>query len=66
MIIRLDGVTFFNKGRAVKHVDRKKSKIFKGKEVLIEVDAGTGNGKAVLYSCDISKKYIDFNSFYTT
>jgi len=64
--IKLDGVLFFSKGRAASHIDRKKSKVFKDKEVLIELNAGLGAGKAVLYSCDISKRYITLNSYYTT
>jgi glutamate N-acetyltransferase/amino-acid N-acetyltransferase len=66
MAIKLDGVVFFSKGCAAPHADRKKSKVFKGKEVLVELDAGLGAGKAVLYSCDISKRYITLNSYYTT
>ena len=66
LVIRLDGVTFFSGGRAVKHVDRKKSKVFKGKSVRIEAELSAGSHEARVYSCDISKKYITLNSFYTT
>lgn len=64
--IKLDGKTFFSAGRSRAHVNRKKSAIFKGKEVKIEVDLGMGKAEAKVYSCDISKKYIAFNSYYTT
>ncbi len=66
LIIKLDGVTFFSKGKALKHVDRKKSKIFKRPKVKIDVDIAMGKGEAKVYSCDISKKYITLNSYYTT
>jgi len=66
MAIILDGVTFYKKGKVVKVVDRKKSKVFKGKDVKIEVDLCGGKDKAVAYTCDISKKYITLNSYYTT
>ncbi|NQT32686.1 MAG: bifunctional glutamate N-acetyltransferase/amino-acid acetyltransferase ArgJ [Candidatus Omnitrophica bacterium] len=66
MEIKLDGVTFFKVGRKAAFVDRKKSKVFKKKSVKIEVDLHAGKSEAVVYSCDISKKYITLNSYYTT
>ncbi|MBD3296116.1 MAG: bifunctional glutamate N-acetyltransferase/amino-acid acetyltransferase ArgJ [Candidatus Omnitrophica bacterium] len=66
MVIKLDGKVFFSKGCPVRQVDRKKSGVFKGKDVLIEVSMGMGNGEATVYTCDISKKYLTLNSFYTT
>lgn len=66
MVIKLDGKTFFRKGCPVRQVDRKKSKVFKGRNVLIEVSLGMGKGQATVYTCDISKKYLTLNSFYTT
>ncbi|MFH1836968.1 MAG: bifunctional glutamate N-acetyltransferase/amino-acid acetyltransferase ArgJ [Candidatus Omnitrophota bacterium] len=64
--IRLDGVTFFKNGKTVKRVNRKKSAVFKGKEVKIEVVLNRGKMEAKFFSCDISKKYITLNSYYTT
>ena len=64
--IKLDGKTFFANGKSKAHVNRKRSSIFKGKEVTVEVDLAMGKSEAKVYSCDISKKYIAFNSYYTT
>ena len=64
--ITLDGVVFFKNGRSVRHVDRKKTSIFKGKEAGIAVNFHMGKSEAVVYSCDISKKYVRLNSYYTT
>jgi glutamate N-acetyltransferase/amino-acid N-acetyltransferase len=64
--IALDGVTFFKNGKAQAHVNRKSSSVFKKKDVKIEVNVHSGKGKAIAYSCDISKKYITLNSYYTT
>ncbi|MBD3380402.1 MAG: bifunctional glutamate N-acetyltransferase/amino-acid acetyltransferase ArgJ [Candidatus Omnitrophica bacterium] len=64
--IKLDGTTFYRKGKAVVRTDRKKSRVFKGKKAGIEVSLGNGRGEARVYSCDISKKYITLNSYYTT
>lgn len=66
MEIALDGVTFFKSGKAIKHIDRKKSRVFKGKNVRIEVNLHAGKSEAVFFSCDISKKYVTLNSYYTT
>ncbi|MEA3490056.1 MAG: bifunctional glutamate N-acetyltransferase/amino-acid acetyltransferase ArgJ [Candidatus Omnitrophota bacterium] len=66
MEISLDGVIFYTGGKAVAHVNRKKTAVFKKKNVRILVDLHSGKEEAVFYSCDISKKYITLNSYYTT
>ena len=66
MTIKLDGVTYFRKGRTVASAKRVNTPVFKGKDVKIEVDLALGKGEAVFYSCDITTKYITLNSFYTT
>ena len=66
MEIALDGVTFFKNGKSVSHADRKTASIFKKKNARITVDLHSGKGKAVVYSCDISKKYITMNAHYST
>ncbi|MBU0682969.1 MAG: bifunctional glutamate N-acetyltransferase/amino-acid acetyltransferase ArgJ [Candidatus Omnitrophota bacterium] len=63
--IILDGVTLL-KNSNFYEVDRRTSSIFKSSDVLIEVNLHNGKKEAVVFSCDISKKYITFNSFYTT
>ncbi len=66
MDIKMDGVFFLKKGKACSGANRKDSPVFKGREVLIEINLNAGKGEAVFYSCDITKKYLAFNSFYTT
>ena len=66
MEIILDGVTFFKDGKVARQVDRKASSVFKKKNVRVEIDLHAGREKAVFYSCDISKKYITLNSYYST
>jgi glutamate N-acetyltransferase / amino-acid N-acetyltransferase len=66
MDIKLDGIVFLKAGKASRRINRKSTSVFKGSEVLIEVDLHSGKGKAVFYSCDITKKYITLNSYYTT
>ena len=38
----------------------------KGKEIQIEVDVGVGNGKATVWTCDLTHAYIDINGSYRT
>ncbi|MBU1784845.1 MAG: bifunctional glutamate N-acetyltransferase/amino-acid acetyltransferase ArgJ, partial [Candidatus Omnitrophica bacterium] len=59
----LDGVVFFSRGRAACPAAGKLKKVFKGKNVSIEVYLHRGDAEAVMYTCDISKKYITINSF---
>lgn len=66
MEIILDGVTFFKGGRFMAHVNRRKSSVFKKDEVNIKVNLHLGKKEAKKFSCDISKKYITLNSYYTT
>ena len=66
MDIKLDGATYLKGGKAKARVNRKATSVFKGKKALIEVNLNMGKGKADFYSCDISKKYITLNSYYTT
>ncbi len=66
MEVKLDSVTFFKNGTATPPDHSELARVFKAKEVLIEVDLHSGEGKASAYSCDITKKYLMFNSKYTT
>lgn len=37
-----------------------------GREVQIELDLATGNGKATAWGCDLTEKYVEINGKYTT
>ncbi len=64
--IVLDGVTFFKNGRTILHGKSQVISVFKGEDVSIEVNLHSGRAEAVVCTCDISKKYITINSYYTT
>jgi glutamate N-acetyltransferase/amino-acid N-acetyltransferase len=66
MEIALDGVKFFKKGKYSLPSAAKKAKVFKKKNAVIEVDLHSGKAEATMHTCDISKKYITLNSYYTT
>ena len=63
--IILDGVMFVKNG--VFHPTKKKiDSVFKGSDVLIEVNLASGEKRASVFTCDITKKYIELNAHYTT
>ncbi len=66
MEIKMDGVTFFKKGSVVSSREEETGHVFKGKDVSIEVNLHRGKSEATFCSCDISKRYITLNSYYTT
>ena len=66
MEIILDGTVFFKKGKSVSPRGRKAAKVFKKKNAVIEVKLHSGKAERVTYTCDISKRYITINSYYTT
>ena len=35
-----------------------------GREILIEVDIGLGNGRADVWTCDLTHRYVDINGSY--
>ena len=63
--IILDGVTFVKNG-AFLPPKEKSDMVFKGNDILIEVNLYGGKKTATVFTCDISKKYIEFNAHYTT
>jgi len=38
----------------------------KGQDIMIDVDVGIGNGKATVWTCDLTHAYIDINGSYRT
>jgi glutamate N-acetyltransferase/amino-acid N-acetyltransferase len=66
MEIALDGIMFFKKGKGVSPRVGKGAKVFKKKNASIEVNLHSGKAEAIMYTCDISKRYISINSYYTT
>lgn len=66
MEIVLDGVTFFKNGEFLSPDKSEVDRVFKGKDVSVNVNMHSGEGEAVAYGCDMSKKYVVINSSYTT
>ncbi len=65
MQIILDGVTFY-KGKCLVLPKSKTSTVYKGKNVDIIVDIKAGKHEYTMFSCDLTKRYVEINAHYTT
>ena len=64
--VYLDKICVFKKGKAPDHLAEKFHKIYKKKNVEIVVDLHTGTKEARMWTCDLTKKYVEINSHYMT
>jgi glutamate N-acetyltransferase / amino-acid N-acetyltransferase len=65
--VTIGGVSVAKNGEA--DPSYKESKIIKhmeGREIKIDVDVGIADGKATVYTCDLTHRYIDINGNYRT
>ena len=66
MRIKINGVTFFNKGKPCTVRRDRLSACMKPKDVYIQVDLGQGKRSARIWTCDFSKEYVSINAEYHT
>lgn len=66
MEIILDGVAFFRSGEFLSPDKSEITGVFKGKDVEVLVNMHSGDGEAVAYGCDMTRRYVKINSHYTT
>src|ERR1700742_3725882 len=65
--IAIGGVKITDQGQGVPNYDETPVVAhMKGREILIEVDVGVGNGAATVWTCDLTHGYIDINGSYRT
>jgi glutamate N-acetyltransferase / amino-acid N-acetyltransferase len=63
--IRVGGTLIAEKGGPVPGYDEKPvAAHMAGREVLIELDIGLGAGKATVWTCDLTHRYVDINGSY--
>ncbi len=63
--IKFGGVLVATNGEAVPDYDEKPvAKHLKTRHIIIEVDLAIGEGKSVVYTCDLTHQYIDINADY--
>jgi glutamate N-acetyltransferase/amino-acid N-acetyltransferase len=65
--VRVAGVVVFARGRSAGPAARKRAeKALRAEEISIQVDLGRGQGRARLFTCDLSYDYVRINAEYTT
>jgi glutamate N-acetyltransferase/amino-acid N-acetyltransferase len=64
--VRLGGIDVFVKGAAVQPEPAAAAAKLAEKEVLVELDLGLGDGEAGLWTCDLTKGYVEINAHYHT
>ncbi|MBB4286546.1 bifunctional glutamate N-acetyltransferase/amino-acid acetyltransferase ArgJ [Roseospira goensis] len=65
LAIRIGGVPVCADGLAVPDYDEAPvAAHMQGREILIEVDVGIGDGRATVWTCDLTHGYIDINADY--
>jgi glutamate N-acetyltransferase/amino-acid N-acetyltransferase len=63
--IRIGGVLIAAQGQRVPSYDEAPvAKHIKGRDIRIEVDVGVGAGKARVWTCDLTHRYIEINADY--
>ena len=61
----IGGVLIAAKGQRVADYDEAPvAKHIKGRDIKIEVDVGVGTGKARVWTCDLTHRYIEINADY--
>ncbi len=67
LTIAIGGIAVAAEGRAVPGYDEAPvAAHMTGPDILIEVDVGIGNGRAVVWTCDLTHDYIRINADYRT
>ena len=64
--VYLDKICVFRDGKSPEHAKEKFHKIYKKKNVEILVNLNSGKKEAKMWSCDLSKRYVEINSHYMT
>jgi glutamate N-acetyltransferase / amino-acid N-acetyltransferase len=65
LAISAGGVRIAEKGGAVEGYDEAPvARHMAGRDILIEVDLGIGKGRAEIWTCDLTQRYIDINGSY--
>lgn len=65
LCISIGGIAVARNGEVVEGYDEAPvAKHMKGEHIRIAVDVGVGNGKATVWTCDLTKRYIEINADY--
>ena len=64
--LTMQGVVLFAEGRPQVFEKADVKQLLKKSKILVEIDLQSGNDDATAWGCDLSKKYVDINTEYTT
>ena len=64
--VSADGVAIFDRGGPTSPSSEVRAGIFKGPDVVIEIDLGLGAGADEFHTCDLTEEYVRVNAEYTT
>jgi len=63
--VRFGDIYAAKDGMAARDYDEAKmSAYMKRQDLVITVDVGVGSGKALIYTCDLTKRYVEINGDY--
>ncbi len=66
MVLRVQGQMLFENGRPTTFDRANVRELLKSNVVKIEIELNSGHFKSVAWGCDLSKKYVEINTEYTT
>lgn len=66
MILRVQGQMLFENGRPTTFDRAQVRELLKANTVKIEIELNSGQFQSVAWGCDLSKKYVEINTEYTT
>ncbi len=66
VFMKIGGVPVVRRGRGTGGNGNALRRLFNGPRVSLRLDVGGGPGRATLWTCDLTRGYVDFNSRYTT
>jgi glutamate N-acetyltransferase/amino-acid N-acetyltransferase len=64
IVLSLNGIPIFRNGAPVASTRARAEKAIREKDLLIEVEMGSGRTSARVWTCDLSHKYVDINASY--
>ncbi|MDZ4083373.1 MAG: bifunctional ornithine acetyltransferase/N-acetylglutamate synthase, partial [Bdellovibrionales bacterium] len=66
LTLTMQGVLLFGEGRPQPFEKSEVKLLLKKSKILVEIDLRSGGDEATAWGCDLSKKYVDINTEYTT
>jgi len=65
-VVAIGSTVLFRHGRPHDENAPRAADYLKGKEILVEVDLGTGSASSTVWTCDLSAEYVRINADYRT